>query len=390
MAAAGLRIGEVARRSGLSVRTLHHYDDIGLLVPQARTDGDHRLYTEQDLHRLLAIQHLKALGLGLSEVRAALDDPGFDATAALAGHVAAVEDQLRTLQDLLVRLRALQAAAGAGWDEVLAVIALTERLHHPDAMVRVRAALVSAERAPVALLLDQLTGETDDAVVATLTWAVAQHGADAVAPVCARATDPDPVVRVRMARVLAKVVDPEAVRTLVALLADPDDRVAAAAVLGLGALAHPSALGPLVARLVDLPDGRDAEDVIDALARFGAPAVDPLSVALAGAPAGARRHAVAALGALAASSAAPVLAEALADDDAEVRLAAVLALGRTPGEAAAAALTLAAHGDDARVRDVAARLVADRARNGGPDQPRPEQGRARRAISRPARALRSR
>lgn len=383
MAAAGLRIGEVARRSGLSVRTLHHYDDIGLLVPQARTDGDHRLYTEQDLHRLLAIQHLKALGLGLSEVRAALDDPGFDATAALAGHVAAVADQLRTLQDLLVRLRALQASAGAGWEEVLAVIALTERLHHPDAMVRVRAALVSAERAPLAVLLDQLTGETDDAVVATLTWAVAQHGVDAVAPVRARATDPDPVVRARMARVLAKVADPEAAGTLVALLTDPDDRVAAAAVPGLGALAHPSALRPLVARLVDLPEGVDAEDVIDALARFGAPAVDPLSRALAAAPARTRRHAVAALGALAAPSAVPALADALADEDADVRLAAVLALGRTPGEAADAALTLATHGDDGRVRDIAVRLVADRARSEGRDQPGPEQGRARRTISHP-------
>ena len=58
-----LRIGEVARRTGLTVRALHHYDRLGLLVPSERSWGDHRLYTPSDLRRLLDIQHLnKAFG----------------------------------------------------------------------------------------------------------------------------------------------------------------------------------------------------------------------------------------------------------------------------------------------------------------------------------------
>ena len=53
-----LRIGEVARRTGLSPRTLRHYDQLGLLVPSQRSTGDYRLYSREDLVRLLAIAHL--------------------------------------------------------------------------------------------------------------------------------------------------------------------------------------------------------------------------------------------------------------------------------------------------------------------------------------------
>ncbi|MGB8019689.1 MAG: MerR family transcriptional regulator, partial [Candidatus Nanopelagicales bacterium] len=204
MTAPVLKIGEVARRTGLSVRTLRHYHDLGLLVPSARTDGDHRLYTPADVARLLTVQHLKALGLGLAEVRAALDDPTFDAAAALADHIAAVEDQLAAQRDLLVRLRGLQSAAEVGWEEVLAVVALTERLHHPEPGVRIRAALEGAKTAPLSALLDRLAGEPDDHVADTLTWAVARHGQAAVRPLCDRLADPDPLIRVRVAEAIGR------------------------------------------------------------------------------------------------------------------------------------------------------------------------------------------
>lgn len=100
-----LRIGEVARRSGLTLRTLRHYDDLGLLVPSGRTGGDYRLYAPDDLRRLLDIQHLKSLGLSLDEVAAALDDPAFDASAALERHIAVVEERLAAERELLARLR---------------------------------------------------------------------------------------------------------------------------------------------------------------------------------------------------------------------------------------------------------------------------------------------
>lgn len=60
MVGSGIRIGEVARRTGLTVRTLRLYDEMGLVEASARTSGDHRLYSSQDLERLVLVQHLKS------------------------------------------------------------------------------------------------------------------------------------------------------------------------------------------------------------------------------------------------------------------------------------------------------------------------------------------
>lgn len=64
-----MRIGEVAERTALSFRTLRHYDDLGLVRPSARTDGGFRLYTEDDVERLLIIRRMKPLGYTLDEMR---------------------------------------------------------------------------------------------------------------------------------------------------------------------------------------------------------------------------------------------------------------------------------------------------------------------------------
>src|SRR5215203_936261 len=68
------KVGELARQAGVSVRTLHHYEDIGLLVPGERTDSGHRLYDAHDVERLARILALVGLGLSLDEVRRSLDD----------------------------------------------------------------------------------------------------------------------------------------------------------------------------------------------------------------------------------------------------------------------------------------------------------------------------
>lgn len=69
--------------SGVTVRTLHYYDRIGLLVPSARSGRDYRLYTRDDLLRLQEILISRQLGLALEKIRAQLDDPGFDHRQAL-------------------------------------------------------------------------------------------------------------------------------------------------------------------------------------------------------------------------------------------------------------------------------------------------------------------
>ncbi len=68
-----LTVGEVARLAGVSVRTLHHYDEIGLLRPSGRTPGGYRTYDDADVDRLRSILTYRELGLGLDEIAAAID-----------------------------------------------------------------------------------------------------------------------------------------------------------------------------------------------------------------------------------------------------------------------------------------------------------------------------
>lgn len=68
-----LQIGEVSVRTELSIKTIRHYDDVGLVVPSARSSGGFRLYTDDDVDRLLAIRRMKPLGFSLDEMRGLLD-----------------------------------------------------------------------------------------------------------------------------------------------------------------------------------------------------------------------------------------------------------------------------------------------------------------------------
>ncbi len=80
------KVKEVADMAGVSVRTLHHYDQIGLLKPESVSPAGYRLYTEKDLERLQQILFFKELGFGLQEAKNILDNPGFDRKQALTAH----------------------------------------------------------------------------------------------------------------------------------------------------------------------------------------------------------------------------------------------------------------------------------------------------------------
>lgn len=356
-----LRVGEVARRTGLSVRTLHHWDERGLLVPSGRSPGDYRLYSTADLARLLRIQHLKSLGLSLDEVAAALDSEDFDAAGALERHIEAVEERIAAEQELLHRLTRLRSAADVGWEEVLEVAALTERLRHPDAAVRFRASLEASTSTSVAELVERLATDPADGVREGLTWALAHHGTAATDDVVARLADPDPDVRFQFAHVLGKLGDPTVVADLAPLLSDQDTRVAAKAAQSLGTLGGPDAATALVASLGRAPE---PEAVVSALGAVGRAAVAPLLEALQDDDATLRARAAEALGFIGDEGAASALAVALADSSDLVRYEALVALGQTPGEVATAAITGLVDARDPRLRAVARRLGHDRRRAG--------------------------
>src|SRR4051794_21733202 len=100
-------VGALAEASGLTVRTLHHWDEIGLLRPAGRSGAGHRRYSDADVRRLYRIVALRGLGLSLQDIGGALDDQGPDLRAAVSSHLARVEEQLAQAGDLRRRLRSI-------------------------------------------------------------------------------------------------------------------------------------------------------------------------------------------------------------------------------------------------------------------------------------------
>jgi DNA-binding transcriptional MerR regulator/uncharacterized glyoxalase superfamily protein PhnB len=108
----GLRVGELAKATGLTVRTLHHYEEIGLLVASGRSEAGHRLYATDDVTRLYRICLLRRLGLSLSEIGRALDDPAWSLRAAMATHLGDLERRLEATARLRGRLAHLVGSMG--------------------------------------------------------------------------------------------------------------------------------------------------------------------------------------------------------------------------------------------------------------------------------------
>jgi DNA-binding transcriptional MerR regulator len=81
-----LQVKDVSELAGVSVRTLHHYDAIGLLTPSSTTTAGYRIYSERDLELLQQIMFFKEIGFSLQEVKEILESPGFNRTKALQAH----------------------------------------------------------------------------------------------------------------------------------------------------------------------------------------------------------------------------------------------------------------------------------------------------------------
>jgi MerR family transcriptional regulator, thiopeptide resistance regulator len=104
------QVKEVADLAGLTVRALHHYDSIGLLVPTARSAAGYRLYDDDDLLRLQQILIGRELGLPLEAIRRSLDDPQFDRRAALRAQRTELAMRAERAADMI---RAIDAALTA-------------------------------------------------------------------------------------------------------------------------------------------------------------------------------------------------------------------------------------------------------------------------------------
>ncbi|MCA8220741.1 MerR family transcriptional regulator [Burkholderia sp. BC1] len=114
-----LKVGELAKRSGLTVRTLHHYHAIGLLTPSARADNGYRLYDRDDVARLHQIQALRRFGLSLAEIGDYLNQPGTPLVDLVAKQIASLDRQLAQASQLRERLVSLHAQLAAGTEPEL-------------------------------------------------------------------------------------------------------------------------------------------------------------------------------------------------------------------------------------------------------------------------------
>lgn len=115
-----LKVGELATRCGLTVRTLHHYDSIGLLKPSARSDAGYRLYNRDDISRLHQIQALRRLGLSLADIGAVLANPGSRLVSIVGKQLEFLERQIDQARKLHDRLSQLQGQLMRGEEPELA------------------------------------------------------------------------------------------------------------------------------------------------------------------------------------------------------------------------------------------------------------------------------
>ena len=107
----GRRVGALAAAAGLTVRTLHYYEEIGLLVAR-RSEAGHRLYDDADVERLYRICLLRRLGFALDEIGRALDDPAWSIRSAMAAHLSDLDGRIDRESRLRARLAQLTASMG--------------------------------------------------------------------------------------------------------------------------------------------------------------------------------------------------------------------------------------------------------------------------------------
>ncbi|EKK4080435.1 MerR family transcriptional regulator [Cronobacter dublinensis] len=148
-----LQVGELAKRCGLTVRTLHHYESLGLLIPSGRTAAGYRLYNRDDIQRLHHIQALTRMGLSLAQVRECLESGSVTLPEVIETQIAMLNAQLKRTATLRDRLVALREGLLAGdepdlqeWLKTLELMTMYEKWFSPDELKQLPFAQQNADR----------------------------------------------------------------------------------------------------------------------------------------------------------------------------------------------------------------------------------------------------
>jgi MerR family transcriptional regulator, thiopeptide resistance regulator len=134
-----LKVGDLAKQTGVSVRTLHYYDEIGLLSPSDRTEVGYRLYSKNDIMRLQQIVSLKQIGFSLEEIRDCLAQNNRSFAEIVQMHASKLRQQIELSQKLLERLEAIAQTANSvevvsvdDLIQIIEVIGMLEKYYTPE------------------------------------------------------------------------------------------------------------------------------------------------------------------------------------------------------------------------------------------------------------------
>jgi DNA-binding transcriptional MerR regulator len=134
-----MKIGELAKQTGISIRTLHYYDEIGLLSPSHHTEIGHRLYIDRDIIRLQQIMSLRQLGFSLQEIRECLENPAFSLQKVIDLHRTRLQEEIALSHTLLNRLDSItkefqttQSVAVEHLIQAMETITMSEQYFTPE------------------------------------------------------------------------------------------------------------------------------------------------------------------------------------------------------------------------------------------------------------------
>ncbi|MBI6529410.1 MerR family transcriptional regulator [Proteus vulgaris] len=128
------QVGDIAEKTGLTIRTLHHYEEIGLLLPTARTDAGYRLYDTKSIERLTQIQMLRQIGVKLKDIGNILNGHSGDMAHLLEERINILTQQMKQMSTLRYRLELIQHQMKMGniptqsdWFSVLEMMSMYDK-----------------------------------------------------------------------------------------------------------------------------------------------------------------------------------------------------------------------------------------------------------------------
>ncbi|AOP55320.1 MAG: MerR family transcriptional regulator [Brevibacterium aurantiacum] len=273
-----MRIGEVARRSGVSARMLRHYESLGLIDPSERTSSGYREYSAADIGRIFHIEGLRKLGMSLSEIGTLLSDPAFDPSRLLHELVETTKQRIAAEQELLSHLERIDRLHHADGEALLLTIDLMRSLESGDVIQRHKAALGSGVdgTVPVESLSTAVLNEPVLNAAGAMRWALAQSGSEAVRYLAKGMDDLSVDVRRNALQALDEIrrntardeLGPVAEKMITASLhsglGDPDLQVRSSAALILGQMGDPVAVSDLLEIAMDGPKDIEAAEALAA------------------------------------------------------------------------------------------------------------------------------